>query len=367
MTAHAGLAPGCVLVFSPNWLGDAVMALPALADVRRQFPAARLVVAARESVASLYGLTPGVDAVVPLEWTGRALALGRRRRDLRRLRAVRADVAILMPNSFASAWMAMRAGVRDRWGYAADLRRPLLSRAVAPPAVRRHQAEYYRCLVRALGVENRATEPEITVPDALVASARGLLQARGWDGARPLVAVAPGAAYGTAKRWPPAHYARLISTLVSERGAYCVLIGGPADRETTGWVRGLVGAEARASVADLAGATTLETLTGVLRLADACVSNDSGAMHVAGAVGVPLVALFGPTRERETAPLTRVGARAEVLINHVWCRPCMLRQCPIDHRCMTGLAPDRVAAGVARVMASGADAVSRAGGADRTP
>jgi heptosyltransferase-2 len=98
----------------------------------------------------------------------------------------------------------------------------------------------------------------------------------------------------------------------------------------------------RASVSDLTGATTLQTLAGVMSLAAACVSNDSGAMHVAGAAGTPLTAIFGPTRDRETAPLTRHGGRADVLVNPVWCRPCMLRECPIDHRCMKGLRPERV-------------------------
>jgi heptosyltransferase-2 len=105
-------------------------------------------------------------------------------------------------------------------------------------------------------------------------------------------------------------------------------------------------------VIDLTGATTLAVLAGVMSLAAACVSNDSGAMHLAGAVGTPLAALFGPTRERETSPLARRGRRADVLINPVWCRPCMLRECPIDHRCMTGLKPARVVASVRELMES---------------
>jgi heptosyltransferase-2 len=108
--------------------------------------------------------------------------------------------------------------------------------------------------------------------------------------------------------------------------------------------------DVRGQVFDLAGSTSLDTLAGVLRLASACVSNDSGAMHLAGAVGVPLAALFGPTRERETAPLSGAGGRADVLINHVWCRPCMLRECPLDHRCMNGLSPARVTRAVTELM-----------------
>jgi heptosyltransferase-2 len=153
---------------------------------------------------------------------------------------------------------------------------------------------------------------------------------------------APGAAYGGAKRWPSEHFADVAVQLIRHQQVSCVLIGSSADAATTSWVRTLVPDDARAQVFDLAGSTSLDTLAGVLRLASACVSNDSGAMHLAGAVGVPLAALFGPTRERETAPLSGVAGRTAVLINHVWCRPCMLRECPLDHRCMKGLSPDRV-------------------------
>ncbi|MBM3820194.1 MAG: glycosyltransferase family 9 protein, partial [Acidimicrobiia bacterium] len=143
---------------------------------------------------------------------------------------------------------------------------------------------------------------------------------------------------------------RLITTLAGGRRATCVLVGSKADRRTTGPIRAALDAPARPRVIDLAGETTLEELAGILRLAQGCVSNDSGAMHVAAAVGTPLVAVFGPTRERETAPLTRAGGRADVLTHPVWCRPCMLRECPIDHRCMTGIAPERVAESLDRMM-----------------
>jgi heptosyltransferase-2 len=123
---------------------------------------------------------------------------------------------------------------------------------------------------------------------------------------------------------------------------HVVLVGAPADAESARLVLDSTGAGEREAIVDLTGATTLQTLAGVMSLAAACVSNDSGAMHLAGAVGTPLAALFGPTREKETAPLTRHGGRSDVLINHVWCRPCMLRECPFDHQCMSGLKPERV-------------------------
>lgn len=342
--------PQCVLIVSPNWLGDAVMALPAVAAVKRRYPGARLVVAARQSVASLFRLVTPVDEVLDLEWRGRLLARRAFGRDVARIQQTSAEVAILLPNSFAAAWIVHTAAIRERWGYATDLRRPLLSRAVRAPKHSMHQGEYYQYLVRALGVDTGPLEPAVAVPAAAVEAARRLLTDRGWDGARPLVVVAPGAAYGTAKRWLPEHVVQLLTRLVNERGVHAVLVGSAGDRETTGWIAGQVLPSVRPCVADLAGETSLELLAGVLRLAKVCVSNDSGTMHFAAASGVPVAALFGPTRDHETAPLPSPGGRTRVLINQVWCRPCMLRECPIDHRCMKGLPPERVFDAVGELM-----------------
>lgn len=331
--------PGRVVVLAPNWLGDAVMALPAIADVRRAFPKASLAAAARGGVAELFRLVPGVDEVVALEWRGRWLDQRTLRADAARLGELGADAALLLPNSFASAWLARAAGIPERWGYAADWRGPLLSRAVPRPRQSLHQGRYYQHLTTALGAAPGPLTPELRVPGDAVDAARTGLIGAGWDGRAPLVVLAAGAAYGTAKRWIPGHVARLAEGLTRD-GAACVLVGSRADAATMTLVRASL--PAATPLIDLTGTTTLAELAGVLVLASACVSNDSGAMHVAAAVGTPLVALFGPTREDETAPLTRAGGRAEVVSHPVWCRPCMMRECPLDHRCMTRLTPERV-------------------------
>jgi heptosyltransferase-2 len=161
--------------------------------------------------------------------------------------------------------------------------------------------------------------------------------------------MAPGAAYGTAKRWLPSYFADVMTRLSRDSDVQCVLVGSAGDLETTVMVRDALSADAR-GVVDLTGRTSLETLAAVLSMAATCVSNDSGAMHLAAAAGAPVAALFGPTREYETAPLPRAGRRVDVLINPVWCRPCMLRECPIDHRCMRGLKPSRVFESVIALM-----------------
>jgi heptosyltransferase II len=338
-----------LLVLAPNWLGDAVMALPAIDDLRRHHPGCRLIVAARRSVASLFALVPWVDEVVELEWQGKASDAGAMMRDVRRLHALRADAALLFPNSFASAWLTFAARVPQRWGYARDGRSLMLTHAVPLPRQDQplHQGAYYQHLVHALGAANGPLEPRLVVPDAAVTEARTLLTSAGWDGRRPLVVFAPGAAYGTAKRWWPSHFARLAADLIVA-DTHVVLIGSTADAGTTSEVRGLVPDPARVLVSDLAGRTSLDVLAAILRLARACVSNDSGAMHVAAAVGVPLTALFGPTNEHETAPLAH--APMDLLIHHVSCRPCMLRECPIDHPCMRDLEPVRVLTSVQRLL-----------------
>ena len=350
-----------VLVVAPNWLGDAVMALPAIADVRRYYPAARLVVAARASVAPLFAVVPGIDAVLTLEWRGQALRRAARAADVARIAAEAPDVAILLPNSFAAAWLATQARVAERWGYARDVRRWLLTRAVRRPAGSRHQGAYYQHLVRELGIANGPLEPIVDVPADALAAARRLVAAHGWTEDQPLIAMAPGAAYGTAKRWLPSHFATLIANLAKNgvgshlkrtHDVRVVLVGSAADRETTTMiVAALPTDDDRQHVIDLTGRTSLAELAGVLRLSRVCVSNDSGAMHVAAAVGTPVAALFGPTREHETAPLARAGVERRLFINPVWCRPCMLRECPIDHRCMRGLTPEQVVHGVGEMLA----------------
>jgi heptosyltransferase-2 len=341
---------GTVLLVAPNWLGDAVMALPAMADIKRHFDASKVVVAARRPVAGLFRLAPAIDAIVELEWRGGLLRRQGLADDVARIRRVTPSVSILFPNSFAAAWLTRLADVPQRWGYATDLRGGLLSRAVRRPRGGVHQAAYYRHLVRQLGIETGPFEQPLIVPATVVEEGRRLLVDRGWDPGRPLVVIAPGAAYGTAKRWLPRHFAALSARLIRERQAHVALVGSAADRDTVAQVVAGIPPETQTFITDLAGATSLETLAGVLRLARICVSNDSGTMHVAAAVGAPLAALFGPTREHETGPLAAPGANARVLLNPVWCRPCMLRECPIDHRCMKGLRPESVFEAVSGIM-----------------
>lgn len=326
-------APERLAVFAPGWLGDAVMAIPAIADLRRALPEASIQVIARPAVAALFPLVSGVDDTIALP------ARGAGRRDgLAAIRGRRFDAALLLPNSFNVALTAWRAGIPERWGYRSDWRSPLLTRPIASPTSR-HQGALYQHLVAELGFPNGPLTPELSASPDAVASARRLLAGAGWDEHAPLVALAPGAAYGGAKRWPPESFAALATVLAGE-GARPVVVGSDADREAAADVQNRAGGVA----IDLTGQTDVPGLAGVLTLCRTLVTNDSGAMHVAAALDVPVVALFGPTRERETHPLGRVPP--VVLVHDVWCRPCMLRECPLTSRCMRGISVADVAAAV---------------------
>ncbi len=335
-----------ILLVSPNWLGDAVMALPAAADVRRHQPTSRLAVAARSSVAELWSMVPGVDEVLTLP-NGRGLKRWAAVREgAERLRALGAGAAILLPNSLQSAVTARRAGVPERWGYRRRLRGVLLTRAVPLPRGRVHQADYYRHLVAALGYPNGDRVPRLDVPAAAVAAACDLLAADGWPADAPLLGIAPGAAYGGAKRWLPERFAAVASALGRSHGLQPVLVGAAGDRGTACAIEAeldKIRSPGTRPAINLAGRTSLAQLAGVLATCAAFVSNDSGAMHLAAAVGTPVVALFGATDERVTAPL---AARARVVTADAWCRPCLLRECPLDHRCMLGLEAGAVAKAV---------------------
>ena len=325
-----------LLVRAPNWLGDAVMALPALGAVRRAFEGRTIVLAAIPSIAPVFeeATAAAPDEIVTID----------RARETEQLKGVRADAVLLLTNSFGSAWRAGRIGAAERWGYRADWRGWLLTRGVRRPRGRVHQVEYYLELVRTLELPVPAdldTKPRILPRPQTLAQADALLAAAGLTPGQPLVGFAPGAAYGHAKRWPPDRVAQVIAE-ISRQGAAAVIVGAGADRDTGRAIESSLPQGVR--VVNLIGRTSLRQLVGVTARCAAFVSNDSGAMHIAAALGVPLTALFGPTDERETAP----AGHADVIVRDVFCRPCMLRECPIDHRCMKRIDVETVLHSVTR-------------------
>jgi len=313
-----------LLVRAPNWVGDCVLSLPALRDLRRNFPTARLELLARPWVADLYRALPEVDAALESRGT---LA------DAEALRG-RFDLAVLLPNSFASAFAVWRAGIEERWGYATDGRGPLLTRRCRVPAsVRgRSQVYYYRAMLEGLSL---ATEGP---PDASLAcpgdwTARGAARL-GEEG--PWIGINPGAFYGSAKRWPKERFGAAAELVARRLGAKVAILGAAAERP----IGEAIADQLRVPTRNLCGETSLAELMGVLAALRLLLTNDSGPMHLAAALGVPIVAVFGSTDWRETAP---VAERARLVREDVECAPCLLRECPIDHRCMTRVDTARVA------------------------
>jgi heptosyltransferase-2 len=324
-----------LLIRAPNWMGDVVLSLAAVRDLRRNFPTARLEVLARPGVADLYRAVTEVDAV-------RTTTAGFRG-DVGTIRAGSFDAAVLLPNSFGTALQAFMAGVPERWGYGTDGRGPLLTRrARVPPEVRgRSEVYYYRAMLAGVGLVVTAS-PDVTLrcPEAWGARGAALLEDGSQDGGDggsdgPWIGFSPGASFGTAKRWIPERYAAVGDSLVREQAARIAILGGPGERP----LADAVAAGMRAPSRNLCGETTTADMVGVLSRLRLLVTGDSGPMHVAAALGVPVVAVFGPTDWRETAPFT---GPHQLVREPVHCSPCKLRECPIDHRCMTRISADRV-------------------------
>ena len=321
-----------VLVRATNWLGDAVMSLPAIRAIRQVFPHAHLAVLARPSVAGLYARETSIDRVIPYP----ALKGLRARREFAAgLRAERFDGAILLPNSFDAALIVWLAGIPERIGYRRDGRGMLLTGAIEVPEpgdIPRHERFYYLELLRRAGLIERFPECGTIRLDGITEARQAgaaHLGALGVDG--PTIGISPGAAYGNAKRWLPERFAESGHQLAGALGASVLVFGAAAERplcETVVEALRRAGTEAK----NLAGETSLPEF---IDLAAACrlfLTNDSGAMHVASALGVPTVAVFGATDDTTTGP---TGEGARVVREHAECSPCLLRQCPIDHRCMT--------------------------------
>jgi heptosyltransferase-2 len=338
-----------LVILSPNWLGDAVMALPAIADVRRAAPGVAITVAARPAIAPLFQLVPEVDDTIVLPKPAALHDVGGWSRVGAELAGRDFDTALLFPNSMHAALVVSRAGIPERWGYRTGWRGGLLTRAISRHAGA-HQVALYQQLVQALGFPTEPAEPRVRVPQDARDRAAQLLAQGGWDGLAPIVALAPGAAYGGAKRWPPAYFGELAAAFAAD-GVHSVMVGSAADSGTAREVaqafqaHGGGGADRRGLLHDLVGRTDLPALAGVLTLCRALVTNDSGAMHLGAAAGVSVTAVFGPTDDTATRPL---GDAHTVLTHPVWCRPCMLRECPIDQRCMRGVAVSAVLASARR-------------------
>ncbi|MBZ5699440.1 MAG: lipopolysaccharide heptosyltransferase II [Acidobacteriia bacterium] len=337
-----------ILVRAPNWVGDAVMTIPALEAIRRSRADAEIAILARPAVTQLFREQPFADRTLEYENRGRHRGWWGRERLIAELRRERFDQAVLFQNAFEGAWLAWRAGIPERIGYARDGRGPLLTTAARVPEegeIPRHESHYYlELLCRAGWIESRGELAPIRL--RLAGSAReaaesALLRAGARRGSWRC-AIAPGASYGAAKCWPLERFASLADRLISECGADVILFGTLDEKE----IAARICSAMEFRPISLVGHTSMGDLAALFSACSVFIGNDSGAMHVAAAAGLPVVGIFGSTDPEGTAPVTR---QFTLIRRPVSCSPCFLRRCPVDHRCMTRIDVNSVFAAAQRI------------------
>jgi heptosyltransferase II len=330
-----------ILIRATNWIGDAVMALPALRAVRAKYPAAQIAIVARSYVGDIYRDQDLCDDLISYDPKGEHRGWQGRERLAKTLRARAFDTALLLPNAFDAAWLAWRAGVPQRIGYARDGRSLLLTKAIPVPKpgeIPPHEKFYYLELLRRAGWLDTLRDDAhvaLQVPDAARQRAAQTLKGAGVRPEVLCIAVGGGASYGSAKCWPPDRFAQALNEVVSQVDADVVLFGTASEAP----VSSAIASGLRRPPIDLTGKTPIAELPALLSQCHLFLGNDSGAMHVAAAVGLPVVAVFGPTDPDGTAPVT---PRATIVQQKPYCSPCFLRRCPTDHRCMKAVTPEMV-------------------------
>jgi heptosyltransferase-2 len=333
--------PKNIVVRGTNWVGDAMMTVPALREIRRLFPEANITLATRPWAKGLFSGAEFIDELQVHEGSGLRSVV----QQVREWRKQSFDLAVLFPNSLETALVASLARVPFRIGYATDGRQALLTHALALPEWRsiKHEVFYYLQIVAELEwlikheqtFLNRQPDGSLNISSGRQAAARDFLRSHGVgssnDG-RVLIALCPGSINSRAKRWPAERYAELGDRLIEELQAEVILIGSAAEVD----VSHAVSRQMRKQPVVLTGRTDLAQLVAVLSQVDLLVSNDTGPAHIASALGRPTLVIFGPTNPLTTRPFSPYG---QVLRQPPDCAPCMLRDCPIDHRCMTAITP----------------------------
>jgi heptosyltransferase-2 len=329
--------PTNILVRMPNWLGDLVMATPILADLRTHYKQARITAMCQSNVAPLLLHDPNIDELFsykrPSGWIHRHQPL----QIIDDLRQGNYDLGILLTNSFSSAWWFWNGNVENRLGFTTNLRRFLLNKAVPFPAEKetQHLVKTYKALLVPLGIPVSDTPPKLYISSEEAESAKRLLANHGAIvGKHVIVGINPGAAYGSAKCWLPDRFQAVTERLLSNPNTYVVYFGDPAGTSLVNEIC----KNMPDRVINLAGKTNLRELVALINCCSIFLTNDSGPMHIASALGVRLLALFGSTSDVKTGPY----ASGKVIHKHVECSPCYKRVCPIDFRCMTRIHVDEV-------------------------
>jgi heptosyltransferase-2 len=327
-----------ILIRATNWVGDMVMSLPAIEAVRVNFPVSTIAVLARPWVIPLIENSPAVDRIIPLQKKGGAVqSIIEIIRISRMIRQMQFDLALLFQNAFEAALIAYLSGIKYRIGYSTDGRRFLLSHAIVKDdkILKYHQVTHYLSILRAVGWEAKTKDPVLNVNEKDVKRVQAMLRLQGIGEADFLIGLSPGAIFGPAKRWPPERFAMIGDLAIERWGAKVVLMGSSSEKAICGYVAKAM----KNKTLDLCGRTTLGEAMAVIKGCDLFVTNDSGLMHVAAALDVPTVAIFGSTDHLATGPRSR---KARIIHHDLDCAPCLKRKCPTHYDCMLGIEPDEV-------------------------
>lgn len=307
------------------------MTIPAMGVVRKAFPGAEITLVANPAVAELFKEHPSCDHIIV--WDKKNVHKGATGllQFSSKLQRENFNLAILFQNAIEAAIMVWLARIPRRVGYRTDGRRLFLNRGVhvGPKEKRLHHVDYYLHMLEQAGIVAEPGPLSLSCTPEEVAGAREKLGEADW------IAINPGAAYGSAKRWLPERFAHTANQIYMEYKTPILLLGGPAEASVGKQISEKMNVPHR----NLVGKTSIRELMAILSLCRLLLTNDSGPMHIATALNVPVVALFGPTDHTTTSP---VGKLSEIVKNEVECAPCLLRHCPTDHRCMTGISIDQV-------------------------
>jgi heptosyltransferase-2 len=336
-----------ILIKTPNWLGDAVMSLPTLRAMRYLFPDSHISVLSRANLAELFMHEPSINDIIPYETAKGLKKLGAEIRLIKQLKLKRFDLVLILPRSFHSALVSFLTKIPERVGYASEGRSGLLTQSLTrtKELLTQHRVYYFLNLLSALTKDIKAvpfSAPRITLSAeeekwAAAELASAIRNQQSAISNSLFIGLNPGATYGDAKCWLPDRFVELSKRLLNKGQDYHILLfGGPAEQKLSARISRAIGSN---RVIDFTGKTSILQLAALLKRCKCLVTNDTGPMHVAAAVGTPVVAIFGPTDTTTTSPF---GSRHTIIRKTVSCAPCLKRACPTDHRCMKLITVDEV-------------------------
>lgn len=335
-----------LLIRSTNWIGDAVMTTPAVRAIRNHFRQAEISILAKPWVAPIFENSAHVDRVLIYDDKKRHKGISGKWRLAREIRKHHFDAAILLQNAFEAALITYLAGIRYRIGYPTDGRGVLLTHPVSllPQIKTVHQTAYYLGILNGIGVKKTDPSLYLKLDPQIKVKVRAILRDYNINEDEIIVGINPSATFGPAKLWFPESFARLADRLIYESGCRILIFGGPGDRELGDTISKMM----QYPSANLSGKTHLEEAMGLMAACRLFVTNDSGLMHVAAALNVPLVAIFGSTNPTTTGPWSD---RAKTIHIPLSCSPCLKPECPEGHlNCMKQISVDTVLSAVKELL-----------------